>query len=80
MLVIDIDERHVGNVGALLDDCFQVERKFPRRHLTWNLTQEALFNVDGERATLVCGIEVLDRYGCLTHIGGVRTGEPAAGL
>ena len=66
MLVIDIRERHVGNVAELLGDCFLVDRKNPPQ--TWNLTQEALFNVDGQRATLVCEVQELHRYGCLTHV------------
>ena len=65
MLVIDIRERHVGNVSELLGDCFLVDRKHPPQ--TWNLTQDALFNVDSERATLVCELQELHRYGCLTH-------------
>jgi hypothetical protein len=65
MLVVDIRDRHVGKVAALLGDCFQVDREIPPQ--TWNLTQEAIFNVDAQRATLMCEVCSLERYGCLTH-------------
>jgi len=54
MIVIDMRDWHLGNVAEPLDDCFLVDRKTAAQ--AWNLAKEALFNVDGRRATLVCEI------------------------
>ena len=65
MLVVDIRERHVGNVAARFEDCFRVDAKQPDR--SWHLSQEAIFNVDALRATLMCEIGSLERYSCVSH-------------
>ena len=81
MLVVDIRDRHVGNVAALLDDCFQVDREHPPQ--TWNLTEEAIFNVDAHRATLMCEVGSLERYGCRIHRVRLTASDraaPASGL
>ena len=73
MAVFDIRGRRVGVVGAILEDCFEVERD-PVEDGTICLTPEAIFTVEPrDGVSLVCESSEGERYRCAAHPGAAST-------
>jgi hypothetical protein len=59
--VCNLRDQGIGSVTALSSCCFEITK---RDGLPVRLTQDALFTVENERVTLVCGLDGLERYLC----------------
>ena len=60
--VCDLWDQQIGSVTALSSCCFEVTKRTDG--LPVRVTQDALFTVEDERVTLVCGLDGLERYLC----------------